>query len=144
MIVNITLMQELPKDVRKHLQELEGWELKEGKIVKSYSFKSFMQAVEFVNDIARIAEERNHHPVITIVWKTVKVSAISFDVGHLTDRDFELAKAVDELYAKKFEKKVSIDDHTEDEYHMMLKEEEKEKARKRTRGPYRKSSRAGL
>ena len=45
---------------------------------------------------------------------------------------------------KKFEKKVSIDDHTEDEYHIMLKEEEKEKARKRTRGPYRKSSRAGL
>ena len=128
----------------KRQQELEGWELKEGKIVKSYSFKSFMRAVEFVNGVAKIAEERNHHPVITIVWKTVRLSSTSFDVGHLTDRDFGLAKAIDELYSEKFEEKVSVADRTEEEYHMMLKEEEREKARKRTRGPYRKSSRAGL
>jgi len=136
-------MEESDK-IKKHLQELEGWELKEGKIVKSYSFKSFMRAVEFVNGVARIAEERNHHPVITIVWKTVRLSSTSFDVGHLTDRDFGLAKAIDELYSEKFEEKVSVADRTEEEYHMMLKEEEREKARKRTRGPYRKSSRAGL
>ncbi len=138
-------MQESSEKVKKRLQELQGWELKEGKIVKSFSFKSFMLAVEFVNDVARIAEERNHHPIITIIWKTVKISSISFDVGHLTDRDFGLAKAVDELYSKKFEQKISRDkDFKEDEDHMMLKEEEKEKARKRTRGPYRKSSRVGL
>ena len=132
-------------EVKKRLQELDNWELKEGKIVKSYSFKSFMQAVEFVNDIARMAEERKHHPVITIVWKTVKVSSVSFDVGHLTDRDFGLARAVDRLYSKKFEEKVSLGgDYTEDEYRMMSEEDEKEKARKRTRGPYRKSSRVGL
>ena len=45
---------------------------------------------------------------------------------------------------KKFDERISIDDHAEGEYRMMLKEEEEEKARKRTRGPYRKSSRAGL
>ena len=144
MIVNSMLMEESADYTKKHLQELEDWELKEGKIVKSYSFKSFMQAVEFVNDVARVAEERDHHPVITIIWRTVKVSSISFDVGHLTDRDFGLAKAIDELYSKKFREKVSLDDLTEEENHMMLNEEEKEKARKRTRGPYRKSSRAGL
>jgi len=138
-------MKESQDYIREQLQKLEGWELKEGKIVKNYSFKSFMQAVEFVNDIARIAEERNHHPVITIIWKTVKISSVSFDVGHLTDRDFGLAKAVDELYSKKFEEKVSHSKNlVEDEYRMMLKEEEKEKARKRTRGPYRKSSRVRL
>ena len=45
---------------------------------------------------------------------------------------------------KKLGKKVSIDDNIEDEDQMMIKEEEKEKARKRTRGPYRKSSSVGL
>ncbi|MFQ5969314.1 MAG: 4a-hydroxytetrahydrobiopterin dehydratase [Nitrososphaerales archaeon] len=134
-------MEESTDEIKKHLQELEGWELKEGKIVKNYGFKSFMHGVKFVNDVARIAVEQNHQPVITIVWKTVEISSISFDVGEITDRDFELAKAVDELYSKKFEEKISIDDDfTDDEHRMMMEEEEKDKARKRTRGPYRKSS----
>jgi hypothetical protein len=45
---------------------------------------------------------------------------------------------------KNGKRKVSRRDFVEEEYRMMLKEEEKEKARKRTRGPYRKSSRVGL
>ena len=49
-----------------------------------------------------------------------------------------------ELHKKKFGKEVSFGTHAEDEYNMMLKQDEKEKARKRTRGPYRKASKAGL
>ncbi|MEM2760691.1 MAG: 4a-hydroxytetrahydrobiopterin dehydratase [Nitrososphaerales archaeon] len=127
-------------DVEKELRKLNGWELKEGKIVKSYSFKSFMEGIEFVNDVAKIAEKRDHHPIITVSWKTVKISSISFDVGHITDRDFALAEAIDDLYSKKFATILNL----EEEHRLLAEEERKERARKRTRGPYRKSSRAGF
>lgn len=138
-------MQESPEDIKRRLERLEGWELKDEKIVRSYGFTSFKEAVRFVNDVASIAEERNHHPVITISWKTVRISSISFDVGRLTDRDFGLAKAMDEMYRKKYRGKLSPgDDLMEDEDRLLLEDEEKDRARLRTRGPYRKSSSAGL
>ena len=82
------------------MEELDDWELKEGKIVKNFLFESFIEGIEFVNDVAAIAEAQNHHPVITINFKNVKVSSLSFDVGRLTDRDFKLAKAIDNLHKK--------------------------------------------
>jgi 4a-hydroxytetrahydrobiopterin dehydratase len=52
------------------------WELKDGKIVKSFQFSSFINAIEFVNKVAKIAEKLDHHPIITINWKTVKLSEV--------------------------------------------------------------------
>lgn len=140
-------MQEKSDDIMKRLKQLEGWELEDGgKIVKSYGFNSFMKAIDFVNGVAKIAEERNHHPIINISWKTVTIYSISLDVGRLTDRDFGLAKALDEMYKTKYQDKLSRggDSMEEDEDRLWQEEEERERARLRTRGPYRKSSRAGL
>ena len=131
-------------NIEKRVQELDGWELKEGKIVKSFGFRTFMKGIEFVNGVAAVAEKQNHHPIITSIWKTVKISSISFNVGHLTDRDLELAKAIDELYKKKYEEKIPLIEDLQDEHRLLAEEEKREKARKRTRGPYRKSSGAGL
>ncbi len=36
------------------------WELKDGKLVKSFQFSSFMDAIDFVNEIAKIAETLEH------------------------------------------------------------------------------------
>jgi 4a-hydroxytetrahydrobiopterin dehydratase len=83
-------------EIESKIVELgNGWELKDGKIVKSFEFSSFMQAIEFVNKIANIAERLDHHPIITINWKTVKLSLKSFDVNSLTKRDFTLAKEIE-------------------------------------------------
>ena len=78
-----------------------GWELKDGKIVKSFQFTSFMDAIEFVNEIARIAERLDHHPIITINWKTVKLSLKSFDVDAITKRDIALAEEIEEVIKSK-------------------------------------------
>ena len=75
-------------EIESKIADLDnGWELKDGKIVKSFQFTSFMDAIEFVNEIARIAERLDHHPIITINWKTVKLSLKSFDVDAITKRD---------------------------------------------------------
>ena len=78
-----------------------GWELKDGKIVKSFQFSSFMDAIEFVNEIARIAERLDHHPIITINWKTVKLSLKSFDVDAITKRDISLAEEIEKVIKSK-------------------------------------------
>jgi 4a-hydroxytetrahydrobiopterin dehydratase len=86
-------------DVRKSVAELNksSWELKDGKLVKSFQFPSFIKAIDYVNEIAIIAERLDHHPIITINWKTVKFSLKSFDVDAITNRDIVLAKEINKL-----------------------------------------------
>jgi 4a-hydroxytetrahydrobiopterin dehydratase len=70
-------------------------ELKDGKLVKSFQFSSFMDAINFVNEIAKIAETVNHHPIITINWKSVKLYLKSFDIGAITKSDIDLAREIE-------------------------------------------------
>ena len=89
------------KDARKRLAGLgSGWELKDGKIIKSFQFSGFVDAIKFVNKVAKIAEELNHHPIITINCKTVKLSLKSFDVDAITNRDINFATKIEKLGAK--------------------------------------------
>src|SRR6188508_1852618 len=87
----------LSKDeIESNIADLDkGWELKDGKIVKSFQFSSFMNAIDFVNEIAKIAERLDHHPIITINWKSVKLSLKSFDVNAITKRDIALAREIE-------------------------------------------------
>jgi 4a-hydroxytetrahydrobiopterin dehydratase len=87
------------EEVRKYITtDLEnGWELKEGKIVKSFQFSSFIDAIEFVNKVAKVAEKLDHHPIISINWKAVRLSLKSFDVDAVTRRDINLAKEIEKM-----------------------------------------------
>jgi len=88
--------------IESNIADLDnGWELKDGKIVKSFQFTSFMDAIEFVNEIAGVAERLDHHPIITINWKTVKLSLKSFDVDAITKRDISLAKEIEKVAESK-------------------------------------------
>ena len=89
-------------EIESKVAELDhDWELKDEKIVKSFQFSSFMDAIEFVNEIARIAERLDHHPIITINWKTVKLSLKSFDVDAITKRDINLAEEIEKVIKSK-------------------------------------------
>jgi len=54
-----------------------------------------MDAIDFVNEIAKIAETLDHHPIITINWKSVKLSLKSFDMDAITKRDNALATEIE-------------------------------------------------
>src|SRR5919106_1910273 len=90
------------EEIEKNIVELDsGWEVKDGKVVKAFQFSSFMNAIGFVNEIAKVAERLDHHPIITINWKTVKLSLKSFDVDAITNRDIILAKEIQKLNDQK-------------------------------------------
>jgi 4a-hydroxytetrahydrobiopterin dehydratase len=88
--------EDIEKSIAGELYNIR-WGLKDGKLIKSFQFSSFMDAINFVNDVANIAERLDHHPIITINWKTVKLSLKSFDVNAITKRDITLAKEIDRI-----------------------------------------------
>jgi len=75
----------------------QGWTLEEGKwIVKKYRFPSFAASIDFVNQVAAVAEELNHHPMIAIDYRMVTLRLTSWSAGGLTGLDFACADRFDE------------------------------------------------
>lgn len=74
-----------------------GWDRREEAIHRSFRFKDFVEAIAFVNRVAAVAEELNHHPDILISYSTVQLSVFTHSEGGLTAKDFELAGRVNQL-----------------------------------------------
>jgi len=87
----------IPEAARTLMSEVPSWELKRDKIERVIGFDGFLQAIDFVNRLASLAEEQNHHPEIDIRWNKVRLVLSTHSVGGLTDRDFTLARKIDEL-----------------------------------------------
>lgn len=74
------------------------WEEKEDKLVKSYQFKDFKQALEFINRLGVICERENHHAEIYNVYNKVKLSFCTHDAGNsITELDYKLTRLIDAI-----------------------------------------------
>jgi 4a-hydroxytetrahydrobiopterin dehydratase len=78
--------------LREGLAALSGWAVQEGRLEKEYRFESFVAAMAFVNRVAAMAEEMNHHPDIHIHYSRVALELWSHDAGGITERDLRLAE----------------------------------------------------
>jgi len=85
------------RTVGSKLKTLPQWKLDAGELVRRYEFANFVQAMQFVNSVAELAEGAGHHPDIDIRYNKVRLGLVSHDAGGLTDRDFDLAAAIDSL-----------------------------------------------
>ena len=79
------------------LKKLPEWDLENNSIVRMMEFDEFMEAIDFVNAVAEIAEEAGHHPDIDIRWCTITGRLTTHDVGGLTEADLDVAKKIDTL-----------------------------------------------
>jgi len=79
------------------LRFLPGWTKKGGTITRTFTFRDFSGAVEFVNAVARLAEKAWHHPDIDIRYSKVTLALTTHSEGGLTEKDFELAAKFDQL-----------------------------------------------
>ena len=73
------------------------WNEKNKTITKTFEFNSYLDGIDFVNEVANLAEQENHHPDIEILYCKVTISLTTHDVGGLTDKDYKLAKLIDAL-----------------------------------------------
>jgi len=64
---------------------------------KSLRFKDFSEAFAFLTRVAMHAEKVDHHPEFTSVWNRVDFRLTTHDADGVTERDVELAKAIDRL-----------------------------------------------
>ena len=66
-------------------------------LVREMTFGGFREAMAFVNRVAEVAEEQDHHPDIAISWNRVTLRVTTHDSGGLTAADVRLAEAVDAI-----------------------------------------------
>ena len=85
------------EELQQRLKKIPEWEIKRDRLVRSFEFDEFMDGIDFVNGVAEIADDANHHPDITIRYNVVKLSLVTHDSGGITSRDFELAARLDTL-----------------------------------------------
>ena len=83
--------------INKQLQLLNNWSYVDNAIEKNYSFKNFAEALLFINKVGAIAEKLNHHPELFNAYNKVKLRLTTHDAHGITQKDFDLAAAVDAL-----------------------------------------------
>ena len=96
MVESIKLSDE---EINKKVAKMDGWSLKNGHLVKEFSFSDFDAAIQFVNSLAIIAEKQNHHPDIHIYYHKVALEYWTHSAGGLTVKDFEAAQTIEKEHA---------------------------------------------
>jgi len=89
----------LPKaEIDKQISTLKNWQLiDDKKLVKEFKFKDFIEAKYFLDLLALIAEEQEHHPNFTLIYNKLKVALTTHASGGLTINDFIMARIIDSL-----------------------------------------------
>ena len=80
------------EDLQELLRELPEWAVEDGKLVRFWTFRGFVEAIAFVNGVAELAEQTAHHPDIDIRYNRVKLALVSHDAGGITARDAGMAR----------------------------------------------------
>jgi 4a-hydroxytetrahydrobiopterin dehydratase len=72
-----------------------AWDLVDGRLVTTVACPSFVEALAFVAEVGRLAEDLDHHPDIDIRYRDVTLVLVTHDAGGLTVLDLDLARAID-------------------------------------------------
>ena len=84
-------------EIESQLDALGGLARQNEMLVKRYQFPSFPAAIAFVTHIGFLAEAAAHHPDLDIRYNKVNVALTTHDAGGISDKDFALAIAIDEI-----------------------------------------------
>jgi pterin-4a-carbinolamine dehydratase len=83
-------------EIRKRLGLLPGWRYEGGAIRRVYQTDGWPTTLMLVNQIAYVAEAAYHHPDLSVTWAKVTVKLKTHSENGITDRDFELARKIEE------------------------------------------------
>lgn len=83
------------ESVEGWIETRRGWTKEDDALLKTFEFSSFRDSIVFVNRMATLADERDHHPDIDIRYTKVRVSLSTHDAGGITEKDLEMAEQID-------------------------------------------------
>lgn len=72
-----------------------GWSREGDTLTRTYAFPSFRDSIVFVNRVATLADEADHHPDIDVRYDRVRIGLSTHDAGGITDKDTALAEQID-------------------------------------------------
>jgi 4a-hydroxytetrahydrobiopterin dehydratase len=86
------------ENINQQLDAQQQWQLVEGKLTKTFKFKSFIRAFGWMSQIAIWAEKLNHHPEWFNVYNKVDIQLTTHDVGGISELDFKLAQKMESFF----------------------------------------------
>jgi len=84
-------------DIQYEISDLNGWEFKNNAIHTIFTFESYLNSIAFINRLAEIAEENNHHPDMVVGWCKIDVAFTSHDQGGVTTACIDMAKKAESV-----------------------------------------------
>jgi len=89
-----------PGPLAAALEKLPGWEVRDGKLARTYRFRDFADAFAFMTACALRIHALDHHPEWSNVYSTVRVELVTHDAQGITARDAELAGVMEAIAAR--------------------------------------------
>jgi 4a-hydroxytetrahydrobiopterin dehydratase len=93
-----------PEQISTHLAVLLGWQVSDGKLCKTFSFRDYYDTIAFVNVVAAIAHATDHHPDLSVHFNRCIVGFNTHDVEHgrggLSINDFICAARIETFVAQ--------------------------------------------
>jgi 4a-hydroxytetrahydrobiopterin dehydratase len=94
------------KEISQFAAKLPGWQVieKDGelRLEKSFKFENFRKAMDFSDQVAKVADEEDHHPVILIEWGKVTISWWTHRIKGLHQNDFIMAAKSSKIYGDQY------------------------------------------
>ncbi|TDE29767.1 MULTISPECIES: 4a-hydroxytetrahydrobiopterin dehydratase [Flavobacterium] len=81
--------------IQSELKGLKDWHFAANGMEKKFVFSDFTQALGFIVQVGVMAEKRNHHPELFNVYNKVTIRLTTHDANGVTDKDLDLAKAIE-------------------------------------------------
>ena len=85
------------KEILDNLSKISKWVYNNGYLEREIEFSKYKDSIEFINKVAIIAEKQDHHPKLTSNFKSLLIQLRTHDVEGVSQKDFQLAKAIDTL-----------------------------------------------
>lgn len=88
-----------PEQAKELLREIPQWSISPSgaAISREFRFKDFHQTMAFVNALAWIAHQTDHHPDLEVGYNRCKVVFSTHSIGGLSDNDFICAARINSL-----------------------------------------------
>lgn len=88
-----------PAAITAALSTLPGWEQHGTAITKTWKFKTYLEGIDFVTQVAKAADALDHHPDLHVGWRKVQATLCTHVANGLTEYDIELARQIDKVAA---------------------------------------------
>jgi 4a-hydroxytetrahydrobiopterin dehydratase len=82
-------------EVQRALGGLPGWARRGAVLTKTFSFDRFADGIRFVDRLARVADDMNHHPDIDVRYTKITIMLSTHDAGGITEADLRLAEKIE-------------------------------------------------